>query len=493
MRRHAWLAGLLAWGAALSAQEPNPTPPVAEPPRPETEKPAETHDEPRQEPPPVPTPEPEPQPESPQAEDPTPADPVASSDAPAAVPVEPPTPAAPSHPAVVWPLASDTIAEHLRGVAAAYPAVAVLEVLGRSAGGREILALRLGARDAPAGAERPVLLLADYQGHVSAGPEASLELAWQLAEGFERDERVRALLTQATLVIAPALDPDARAPAAGAVPAGARPAVRFEHNFPSGWQPETVRPGAGRVSLSQPETLATARALTGLKGCAVLLGFAPPAPRGTPYAESEMPGADREVFERLVAALELGGARPVVPWFELGSPGGGLFDFAYQARGIYPLLLPLPSEEELVAGGFAPFATEVVARVLRCLTLLPRVEIAQEGLERLASDTWQLDVRIQNVGTVPTSSALVRHRELLADVTLRLDGAKLVATAKKPETGAAYTDASFQVRAPLSGGTLAGGEGRWLRLFLEASSGAEVRVTAVSAWAGSAAIQVVLP
>ena len=216
-------------------------------------------------------------------------------------------------------------------------------------------------------------------------------------------------------------------------------------------------------------------------------------PRGVPYADAEVPDSDREVFARLVAALELDGAPPLVPWFDLGSPGGGLYDFAYQARGIYPLIVPLPAEEALASGALEGFSAQVVARVLRCLTLLPRVEIAQEGLERLASDTWQLDVRIQNVGIVPTSSAVARHREPLADVVLRLDGAKLVATAKRPSSGQDYTDASFQVRAPLSGGTLAGGEGRWLRLFLEASSGGEVRVTAVSSWAGSDAIQVVLP
>lgn len=449
--------------------------------------------EPVQEPP-SPAPEPVPEVESPGVEPTTvEGEPPQGTTPEAEAPAAESPPAAPGHPAVAWPLTYDALAEHLRGIAAAHSAVAALEVLGRSAGGREILALRLGARDALPGQEKPVLLLVDYQGPASAGPEAAIELAWQLAGGFEHDPRVHALLTQATLVIAPALDPDARAPREGAASAPARPEVQFERNFPSGWQPETVRAGAGRISLSEPETLAAARALTNLRGCAVVLGFAAPAPRGAAYAEAELPASDREVFARLVAALELEGAAPVVPWFELGSPGGGLFDFAYQARGIYPLVLPLPAEEDLAAGGLPAYAQQVMARVLRCLTLLPRVELAQEGLERLASDTWQLDVRIQNVGIVPTASALARHREPSADVSLRLEGAKLVATAKKPASGAPYTDASFQVRAPLSGGTLAGGEGRWLRLILEAGSGGAVTVTALSAWGGSAAIHVSLP
>lgn len=396
-----------------------------------------------------------------------------------------PTESARPHPAVTWPLPFEAISVHLRGIAELYPEVAALEVIGTSAGGREILALRLGAR-AQATSETPVLLLVDYQGPGSAGPEALLSLAWKLAAGFEQDERVRGSLTRAALVIAPALDPDARANAKSP------DSVRFERNFPSGWQPESIRALSGRISLSEPESLAFVRYLTSLRGCAVLLGFARPGPRGSPYPEAELPPADHEVFSKLRAALDLEGASSLVPWFEIGSPGGGLFDFAYQACGIYPLAFSLPAEDELLATGLGTFASAVETRVLRCLMLLPRIEIAQEGLERVASDTWQLDVRIQNTGIVPTSSALA-HREPLADVALRLEGAKLVATAKKPAADADFTEASFRVRAPLSGGTLVGGEGRWLRLFLEAGSGAEVRVTASSLWGGSASVQVTLP
>lgn len=443
-----------------------------------------------QEPPPAPASE-KPAPE--QAPPPAPAEAAGTGAAPSTTATAS-EPARSSRPAVVWPLDAAGIALHLRGIAEQHPNVAALEVLDHARSGLEVLALRLGAREGAPGGARPVLLLADHQGAFSAGPEAMLELAWELAGEFESDERVRALLTRTTLVIAPALDPDARASVTpGGASDGGHAAVRFERNFPSGWQPESVRPGSGRVPLSQPETMAAARFLANLEGCAVLLGFTVAAPRGAPYAGAELPAADREVFLKLDAALELEGASPLVPWFELGSSGGSLADFAYQARGIYPLFFTLPAEEELAAGGLAAFRAQLVTRVKRCLTLLPRMEVAQEGLERLASDTWQLDVRIQNVGIVPTSSALARHRDAPADVSMRLEGAKLVATAKKPQSNAPYTDASFQVRTPLSGGTLAGGEGRWLRLFLEASSGAEVRVTASSPWAGSAVLLLTLP
>lgn len=405
-------------------------------------------------------------------------------------PATPPTPApevvldeapALTHPSVVWPMTPEALAEHLRLIASAHPEFARLETLGQSAGGRPILALRLGAREAA-----PVLFVGEHRGTASAAPEALVELAWRLCEEVGRDEALRALFAARALVLAPALDPDRRA-------AGEPPAVRFELNFPSGWQPESVRPGAGRTSLAKPETLAAARYLSELRSASVVLGFSERLPRGVPYPGAELPDADREVHERLRAALEVAGQGAPVPWFELGSPGGGLLDFAYQARGLYALALPLPGEDELVGGRAAAYVEPLRAWLLGCLRQLPRVELAHEGLARLGSDNWQLDVRIANAGLVPTLSAMLRQRERGADVALELAGAKLVATAKKTTSDAPYTDASFQIRSPLSAGTLAGGEGRWLRLILEGQSGAEVRVTSRSPWAGTDGLALVLP
>jgi hypothetical protein len=351
-----------------------------------------------------------------------------------------------------------------------------------------------------------MLLLVDHQGRASCGPEAIVALAWELAREFERDDAVRALLSTATLILAPALDPDVRreaivAPSLAAtsaepaptVPAAAPSGARFERNFPSGWQPEALRAGSGRVSLSKPETLTAARFLAGLGGCALVLGFTPQLAPGAPYAGAELPDADRAVFLRLVAALELPGARPVAPWFELGSGGGSFLDFAYQARGVFPLALVLPGEEELARSGTGAFFAEVHGRVRAALALLPRLEVSQEGLERLAPDTWQLDLRLHNGGVVPTMSALARLREVRTEVTLELSGAKLVATARRPAQGSDYTDPAFQVRPPLTAGTLAGGEERWLRLWLEAGSGADVSVLASSTWAGRAGLRLSLP
>ncbi|HEX6883935.1 MAG TPA: M14 family zinc carboxypeptidase [Planctomycetota bacterium] len=434
--------------------------------------------------------------------------PAAGEAAPPPPQAENPAPSAstlpPAHPPVTWPLSSEALAAHLRGIAEAHPTIALLETLDRSAQGREILVLRLGLRDGGEAA-RPTLLLADHHGRASAGPEAMVALAWRLASAHEQDEGVRALLARASLVLAPALDPDARSESVAtlqlgassvepvaAAPAARAPLARFERNFPSGWQPETRRAGSGRVSLSMPETLAATRFLAGLDACSVVLGFAPTSPPGQPYAGAELPAGDREVFQRLAAALERPGARALIPWYEHGSPGGGFFDFAYQARGIYPLFFALPSEEELTRTGAAPFVAEVGERVLGCLALLPRVELAQEAFERVAPDTWQLDLRLVNAGLVPTASALVGHRGVRADVVLALAGAKLLATAHRARSGTEYTPV-FEVRTPLSAGTLAGGEERWLRLLIEAGPGAAVSVTASSPWAGRAQLRLTLP
>jgi len=436
-------------------------------------------------PPPVPAPE---------TQDPKPAPAGDAGGTPPASEAPPPalTPASPAplRAPVAWPLDGDGLAAVMHELALTYPALCTLQPLGRSSSGREILSLTITDASRPA-AGKPALLLVDHQGRESCGPEAALELAWRLCERQAADENVRALLARTTLVIAPALDPDTRA---ATVPSPGR--VSFERNFPSGWEPETLRQGAGRTSLCQPETLAAARFLAVQEPAAVLLGFAPVAPARAPYPEAELPAGDRAVFARIASALELPGRPAVVPWYELGSPGGSLFDFAYQARGMFPLALPLPGEDERTPEALAAWNAEVLERVLACLALLPRLEVVQEGLERLAADTWQLDLRLGNGGVVPTLSSLALRRELGADVALRLSGAKLVATAQRPDGEGGFQDASFHAggaRSTLSGGTLAGGEGRWLRLILEAPSGTTVEIQATSPWAGSAGLTLVLP
>jgi len=102
-------------------------------------------------------------------------------------------------------------------------------------------------------------------------------------------------------------------------------------------------------------------------------------------------------------------------------------------------------------------------------------------------------VSVRNAGTVPTFSAVARARGLPGAVSLSVDGAKLVATARRPESGSDFTLPAFQEDAPFLCGTLAGGEGLWLRLFLDASTGDRVGVVASSRWAGVGSIALTMP
>ena len=178
----------------------------------------------------------------------------------------------------------------------------------------------------------------------------------------------------------------------------------------------------------------------------------------------------------------------LVPWTECATGGGSLFDFAYQARGIYPFFLELPSEEELAAAGSTRFAEGVLGLVRRSLPLLPRVVITRQGLERVAADTWRLDIQLENVGLLPTSSALARRREASADLVVVVQGAKLFAVDKKEGASRPFADASFEVRTPLNLGTLEGGQVRALSLFLEGSEGVSVEVRVSSPCAGEASL-----
>src|SRR5204863_3389143 len=103
-----------------------------------------------------------------------------------------------------------------------------------------------------------------------------------------------------------------------------------------------------------------------------VFGFASLAPASALYAGAQLPSEDKDVLARLGAALELAGAAPLVPWSEHAS-GGGFLDFAYEARGIYPLLVLVPSAEELATGALANFTHALDARVRHALALLPRV------------------------------------------------------------------------------------------------------------------------
>jgi hypothetical protein len=496
LRARALVVLALLPAALVAAQE---TPPPGEsPPAQEQDDP----DDPQETPPP---PQPAPEVDDGGQEDPAPAgeqqDPPPVPDTPSDTPApvaepeaagEPPAEtveALPPSVSVTYPASADDLDRALRALVAAHPTATALETLGRSTSGREILALSIRLEGPLPLADRPLLLVLDHQGPPTPAAEALVAVANSLLTRCETEPELRDLLGRTALVLAPALDPDVRIPDLQAR------AVHFDRNFPSGWQPASVRRGAGAISLSEPETLAAARFLSTRGQAAIVLGFAAPAPVRPPYAGSELPEADHEVLARLVAALEIPGRPPVIPWFELGSPGGGLLDYAFQACGILPLVVPVAPAGERSPEALASWNAEVEERVVACLRLLPQLELRQESLERLAPDTWQLDLVLANGGLVPTLSARGHERAPGADVTLDVRGAKLVASALRGENEASFQDVSIPVpgRATLAAGTLAGGERRFLRLVLEGASGSAIEVDARSPWGGSASLSLTLP
>ncbi len=96
------------------------------------------------------------------------------------------------------------IVKALHTLAGRFPALARVETLGKSAGGKEIPVLRLsGAGKADA---RPAILVtANIEGGHVIGTEAALRLAEKILDGYARD---KSLLDARTIYLAPLLNPD---------------------------------------------------------------------------------------------------------------------------------------------------------------------------------------------------------------------------------------------------------------------------------------------
>ena len=113
----------------------------------------------------------------------------------------------------------------LKDLAAGFPAVAALEIIGKSAGGREIPVLRLAGgnpavKTAP-GLRPAVLITAGLDGGHVAGTEAALRLAGKLVDGYvKKDGKITALLDARTVYVAPLLNPDGAEAYFGAVRSG---------------------------------------------------------------------------------------------------------------------------------------------------------------------------------------------------------------------------------------------------------------------------------
>lgn len=361
-----------------------------------------------------------------------------------------------------------------------------LERLGLSTGDRPIRLLRLTA-PGPGAALRPALLFA-ATGAAQQDAEAVLAFGDLLVRG-QAEDPVATLLAEHVVLLAPALDPDARV--------GAPRATRFERNFPLGWRPAALRPGSGDVPLSEPETRLAASLLDATKNLALIVGVVDGCvaldSESGPWPGAELPPADREVLRRLAEANDRAEGPRLLPWDRLGSGGGGFLDYAYQAYGIYPLAWRSPDAR--TPDDLAAWADIVARRTANLLLSLPRVSIEEEDLTELAPGLWQLDVAVRNGGTIPTLSALGAERFVGAELLLTLEGARVVATARRSSAEEPFQSARLHSKdggAGLACGTLGGGETRWLRLVLEAERGSELELRGAAARAGAARLRVVL-
>lgn len=388
------------------------------------------------------------------------------------------------------------IEARLRALAERAGPLGRLEAIGESRGGRPILVLRLSADpqgSAEAGSDsRPALLFAGFHPGVGEGASADAEavLAFgDLLVGAASEEPVAELLASEVILLAPSLDPDARA-------ASASP-VRFDRNFPIGWRPATLSPGAGNYPLSEPATKAAAELLFAHPNLSLVVAVCPTEEAGgqedSGWASETVPDADRAVFEELASASSQEGGLELRPWTRLASPGGGFLDTAYLVHGIYPVSWSGPRTSD--PAGLEPWAREVARRSLELVRVLPRVEITSDHLDELAPGLWQLDVAVRNIGRLPTLSALAAQRRLGGTLELSLSGAHLVATARRAREGGAFERAELHQgngSVALGAGILGGGETRWLRLVLETEGPACVELVGRSRRAGDARLEVQL-
>lgn len=109
----------------------------------------------------------------------------------------------------------EAVAAVLQALVAKAPRLVKAVTIGRSAGGRDLVVLRIGAAGRGADPEiRPAIFVAtNLEGAYLPATEAALALAERLAGSYASDKAVASLLDRRTVWVAPLLNPDAAAAA----------------------------------------------------------------------------------------------------------------------------------------------------------------------------------------------------------------------------------------------------------------------------------------
>lgn len=215
---------------------------------------------------------------------------------------------------------------NLRGLAAAYPEMSRLQVIGRSSQGRQLLALRVA--DDPADMTRPTILLtAAHHANEAATPEHVIDAARVMLERHA-DEPFATWLGSAALVVVPMVNPDGSAAFwerdarlgrknSGQVYAGrAHAGVDLNRNYPFRWAGSETRFSSrdprsrfyrGPGPASEPEVRAMIRLAEQVRPAAMISYHSAAARLLVPYAipgtENPRPSAAWSVADLLLDRL----------------------------------------------------------------------------------------------------------------------------------------------------------------------------------------------
>jgi len=385
-------------------------------------------------------------------------------------------------------LSFQEIETSLRDLASAHPDLVRVDAIGRSAGGRPLHVARITdlASGEPEG-KPAVLLLAQDGGYESHGGELGTLVARRLVERARSDAAFGQLLTQVTFYVAPSIDPDQRDPSVEV-----EQAVRLDRNFPIGWRPGSIQPGGGAFPLQRPESRALVEFLADHPNVALLVTSTSVDTAGDP-GPTPQESEDLETFHRLARGPEVASRLTWTPWSEATPVAGGLLDHAFRALGIFSVQVGEPGflldGEEL-----SSWLDEAARGVMELGTWIPRLAIEVEAVERIGAELWQVDLRLENEGRLPTVSHLGSRRAAVVPLEVYLRGPEILATARRNAGSAAFEVAEFgKGSGVLREEPLDPGERRWLRVLLLGNDGDEIEVEATSPRAAGRLLRIPLP
>ncbi len=371
------------------------------------------------------------------------------------------------------PLGPGGILERFDEIAARFPGSAAVERLAAD-GGRAIGLLVLGARAGGEPGQRPALLFYGWNEPESNG--TALAAAELLLAGPPDGPAAR-LLARATLYLAPALAPDGVPPDARVIPSC---------NFPIGWRPETVVPGAGTVPLSAPSARALAAFLQGRGNLslAVALGEGP-------CTGPETPELEPEDYRRELGPLQGGEPAEEARLAPMTLCPGTAATFAWAARGIFPASVSTPPLLDPLDRALSLLRARAL---LRAAEALPSLALGEPALEVLRPGQVRIDVRLENRGRLPTLSCVGKQRGLGDALQLTVGGGRVLACAAGAAPEALHVcSATAPGGACYALGEISGGGALQLSLFVEAQPGSELTLSCSAPRAGTAERKLLVP